>query len=55
MTDLPSLKPDLVLVNGSRALAALRRENGNIPVVFVALSDPVGKGFVKASRVRVAT
>jgi putative tryptophan/tyrosine transport system substrate-binding protein len=48
VTDLVSLKPDLVLVNGSRALAALRRENDNIPVVFVALSDPVGQGFVES-------
>ena len=44
VTDLVSLKPDLFLVNGSRALAARRRETNN----FVALSDPVGQGFVES-------
>jgi putative ABC transport system substrate-binding protein len=45
-TELVSLNPDVILANGGRALTELRQQTQTIPVVFVALSDPVGQGFV---------
>ena len=38
--------PDVFLVHGTPALAPLRKANTTIPVVFTAVSDPVGQGFV---------
>jgi len=38
--------PDLILVNGTAALAAMQRATKTIPVVFAQVSDPVGGGFV---------
>jgi ABC-type uncharacterized transport system substrate-binding protein len=44
--ELVSLKPDVILARGNRALTALQRATSTIPMVFVGLSDPVGIGFV---------
>jgi putative ABC transport system substrate-binding protein len=38
--------PDVLLVHGTPALIPLRKANTTIPVVFTAVSDPVGQGFV---------
>jgi putative ABC transport system substrate-binding protein len=40
--------PDLIVVNGSPALAMVREATESIPVIFVVVLDPVGAGFVKA-------
>ena len=44
--ELAALKPDVMLVQSNQALALVRQENAAIPIVFVAVSDPVGSGFV---------
>jgi putative tryptophan/tyrosine transport system substrate-binding protein len=38
--------PDVFLVHGTPALIPLRKTNTTIPIVFTAVSDPVGQGFV---------
>jgi ABC-type uncharacterized transport system substrate-binding protein len=43
---LDSLAPDVVLVNGTPASAAVQQETQTIPIVFVGTADPVGQGFV---------
>jgi putative ABC transport system substrate-binding protein len=40
------LKPDVMLVHSSPAVAALRRLTSKIPMVFVLIADPIGSGFV---------
>jgi len=40
------LGPAVMLVQTNLALAAARRQNVAVPIVFVAVSDPVGSGFV---------
>jgi putative ABC transport system substrate-binding protein len=46
--ELVSLAPDVILANGTPALAALHRATRSIPVVFVAVVDPVGAGYVQS-------
>jgi putative ABC transport system substrate-binding protein len=44
--ELLSLKPDLILAITTAAVEAVRRETTTIPIVFVAVTDPVISGFV---------
>jgi ABC transporter substrate binding protein len=44
--ELAMLGPDAILAQTSPAVAALRRETNTIPLVFVTVTDPVGRGFV---------
>jgi putative tryptophan/tyrosine transport system substrate-binding protein len=44
--ELTRMKPDVILVHGSRSLEAVRRETDRIPIVFASVSDPVGSGYV---------
>src|SRR6266853_5168478 len=44
--ELARMKPDVILVSGGTALAALMRETRSIPSVFVAAADPVELGYV---------
>jgi len=44
--ELIQLRPDVILGATTSATAALRGETRTIPIVFVAVSDPVGSGFV---------
>ena len=44
--ELVDLKPDLIVSGATPGLAALTQETRTIPIVFVAVSDPVGQGFV---------
>jgi putative ABC transport system substrate-binding protein len=44
--ELVDLRPDAILVDSTPQTAALQRETGTIPIVFVVVSDPVGSGFV---------
>jgi putative tryptophan/tyrosine transport system substrate-binding protein len=39
-------KPELIFSGTTPATAALHRETSTIPIVFSAVSDPVGAGFV---------
>ena len=45
-TELVQTMPDVILANGSPIVAALRDETRTIPIVFVAVIDPLGQGFV---------
>jgi putative tryptophan/tyrosine transport system substrate-binding protein len=44
--ELISLVPDVVVAESTPAAAALRRESGTTPVVFMQVANPVGSGFV---------
>jgi putative ABC transport system substrate-binding protein len=44
--ELVDLQPDVILAHATPAIAALQPETRTIPVVFVAVADPVGAGFV---------
>jgi ABC-type uncharacterized transport system substrate-binding protein len=46
--ELVALAPDVILANGSPAVAALQHSTRTIPVVFVVVTDPVGAGFVQS-------
>ena len=40
--------PDVIVVNGTPSLAAIRQLTSTIPVVFVVITNPVGAGFVQS-------
>ena len=44
--ELVSLQPDVILTQLTPVTAAVKRETSTIPIVFVAVADPVGSGFV---------
>ena len=46
--ELVEAAPDLIVAAASPSVAALQRLTPNVPVVFVAVIDPVGAGFVKS-------
>jgi putative ABC transport system substrate-binding protein len=45
--ELVALKPDVIFAGASQAALAAAGATGTIPIVFVAVSDPVGLGIVK--------
>jgi putative ABC transport system substrate-binding protein len=46
--ELLAMQPDAVFAFSSVAVAALLHENRSVPIVFTAISDPVGSGFVQS-------
>jgi putative tryptophan/tyrosine transport system substrate-binding protein len=44
--ELVALQPDVIFAIPTPAVAALQRETHEIPIVFAALADPVGSGFI---------
>jgi putative ABC transport system substrate-binding protein len=44
--ELVDLQPDVILSEGTPTTAALQRETRTVPIVFAAVSDQVGEGFV---------
>jgi len=46
--ELVAMKPDAIFAFSSVAVAALQRESRTVPIVFTAISDPVGSGFVES-------
>jgi putative ABC transport system substrate-binding protein len=46
--ELAALAPDVLLANGSPAVAALQSASRSVPIVFVTVIDPVGAGFVES-------
>jgi putative tryptophan/tyrosine transport system substrate-binding protein len=44
--ELVGLKPDFILAQSTPVTAALMQATRTIPIVFVAVSDPIGSGFV---------
>jgi putative ABC transport system substrate-binding protein len=45
---LVELRPDLVVAQGSAALAASRQTTQTLPIVFADVTDPVGQAFVES-------
>ena len=48
--DLVLRKPDVIVVSGAVAVLAARRATTEIPIVIMAVGDPVGIGVVKTSK-----
>jgi ABC-type uncharacterized transport system substrate-binding protein len=46
--ELVALAPDVVLASGASVLAPLLQATRTVPIVFVAVADPVGAGFVES-------
>src|SRR5215211_1263368 len=46
--ELVALGPDILVVNSTPYLAAARNATRMIPIVFVAIADPVAQGFVES-------
>src|SRR5262249_8116250 len=44
--ELVALQPDVILAQSTEATAAFQQETRTIPIVFTAVSDPIGSGFV---------
>src|SRR5262249_44537780 len=44
--ELLALSPDVIVAQSTGPTAAFRRESRNIPIVFIAVGDPVGAGFI---------
>src|SRR5262245_24831879 len=44
--ELVGAPPDVILAITSPSVVALRQVTNTIPIVFVAIGDPVGQGFV---------
>ena len=40
------LQPDVILANAPHVTRALQQSSSTIPIVFVAVSDPIGAGFI---------
>ena len=45
--ELVALAPDVILASGSMSVAALQALSHTLPIVFAAVGDPVGAGFVE--------
>jgi putative tryptophan/tyrosine transport system substrate-binding protein len=46
--ELVRLKPDVLLARSTPTTAALKRESGSIPIVFVNVTEPEEQGFVQS-------
>jgi putative ABC transport system substrate-binding protein len=46
--ELVALAPQVILASSSQAVAALSQATRTVPIVFAALADPVGAGFVNS-------
>jgi ABC-type uncharacterized transport system substrate-binding protein len=44
--ELIALQPDVILVHGTLVAAALQQATRAVPIVFVAVSDPIGAGLI---------
>ncbi len=44
--ELVALAPDVILANGGSVMAPLQQATRTVPIVFAAVADPVGSGFV---------
>jgi len=46
--ELVALAPDIILANGNPTVGALQQATRTVPIVFAAVADPVGGGFVES-------
>jgi putative tryptophan/tyrosine transport system substrate-binding protein len=44
--ELIALQPDAIFAQATSVVAALQRETRTIPIVIVAIADPIGSGFI---------
>jgi putative ABC transport system substrate-binding protein len=44
--ELLAPSPDVIVAQSTPLIAAFRRESRNVPIVFVAVGDPIGAGFI---------
>ena len=44
--ELVALAPDIIVASGTVSMTALQNISGAVPIVFAAVTDPVGAGFV---------
>jgi ABC-type uncharacterized transport system substrate-binding protein len=44
--ELTRMMPDAIVVHGSKALEAVRRQTDRIPIVFASIADPIASGYV---------
>ena len=44
--ELVALAPDVILLTGAATVAPLLQATHTVPIVFAAVADPVGSGFV---------
>jgi putative tryptophan/tyrosine transport system substrate-binding protein len=44
--ELVALQPDVILAQSTPAIAALQRGSLTMPIVFAAVADPIGSGFI---------
>jgi putative tryptophan/tyrosine transport system substrate-binding protein len=44
--ELLAVSPDVVVAQATPLTAAFRRESRNVPIVFIAVGDPIGAGFI---------
>src|SRR5262249_15173428 len=44
--ELVALAPDIILAGGTLSLAAMQQASRSVPIVYAAVADPVGGGFV---------
>ena len=53
--ELAALAPDVILATGTSGLSPLLAATRTVPIVFVAIADPVGGGFVESMARPAAT
>jgi putative tryptophan/tyrosine transport system substrate-binding protein len=46
--ELVGLAPNVIVANGSSAMDAMQRATRTVPVVFVAVPDPIGAGYAES-------
>jgi ABC-type uncharacterized transport system substrate-binding protein len=46
VTEVVTSAPDLIVAHSTPVVAALKQATTGIPIIFVAVNDPVGQGFV---------
>jgi putative tryptophan/tyrosine transport system substrate-binding protein len=44
--ELVALRPDVIFAQSTPVVTALQRETREIPIVFAAIADPIGSGFI---------
>ena len=44
--ELVALQPDVILITGGRVVPIMQKQTRTIPIVFVGVSDPFGRGLV---------
>ena len=44
--ELVALAPDVIMAGGTLSVAAVQQASRSVPIVFAAVADPVGGGFV---------